>query len=332
MNKKKWTVGQLMGVSGSYWQAFALHTGVKLEVFTLIGADEVSAQEIARKLGGDARGVATRLNALSAMGLLIKKEEQYANTEESKSLLVKGSPRYIGYMVKHHHHLVDAWSRLDQAVKSGKPSRKRGRRDEEERESFLMGMFNTAMGIAPHLAGELDLTGRTHLLDLGGGPGTYAIHFCLANPELRATVFDVAPTRPFARKTIEKFGMSGRIDFTAGSYLEDDLIGRTYDVAWLSHILHAEGPKACQMIINKAALALEPGGLLLIHEFILNDSFDGPLFAALFSLNMLVNTDEGRSYSEGEIKEMLKKAGLRNIRRLPFKGPTESGVMMGVRA
>jgi hypothetical protein len=75
---------------------------------------------------------------------------------------------------------------------------------------------------------------------------------------------------------------------------------------------------------------LSPGGLLLIHDFILNDSFDGPLFPAVFSLNMLVNTDEGRSYSEGHISEMMSRAGAKEIRRLPFKGPNESGIVCGV--
>ena len=331
MKNKEWTAGRLMGVSGSYWQACALHAGVELDVFTLIGADEVSTEEIARRMGGDLRGVTMLLNALSAIGLLIKKGQRYSNREESKALLVKGSPNYVGYMIMHHHHLVEAWSRLDQAVQTGKPARKRGARDEKELESFLMGMFNTAMGIAPNLARELDLEGRRHLLDLGGGPGTYAIHFCLANPELKATVFDLETTRPFARKTVAQFGLLERIDFIAGNYLDDDQIDGAYDAVWLSHILHGEGPDASRMIINKAVSALEPGGLLLVHDFILNDSFDGPLFPALFALNMLVNTEEGRAYSEGEIKGMLENAGLCDIRRLPFIGPNEAGIVRGLK-
>jgi SAM-dependent methyltransferase len=232
-------------------------------------------------------------------------------------------------MVMHHHNLVGAWSHLDRAVMTGKPVRKTPVLDEEERQSFLMGMFNLAMGIAPDLAKQIDLKGKNHLLDLGGGPGTYAIHFCLANPELKATVYDLPTTRPFAEKTISEFEVSDRIDFLAGDYVKDDVSG-AYDVAWLSHVLHGEGPNACRMIIDKAVSVLEPGGLLLIHDFILNDTLDGPMFAALFSLNMLVNTDQGQSYSEGQIKEMLTGAGLKNIRRLHFKGPNESGIISGV--
>lgn len=323
-----WNVGKLLEVSGSYWHACTLHAGVKLDLFSRIEAGDNTAEDIAGGLGYDVRGVAVLLDALAAMGLIVRAKSRYSNTATSKSLLVKGSPQYIGYMIMHHHHLVEAWSHLDQAVRTGKPARERGAFDEEERESFLMGMFNLAMGIAPRLAGEIDLNEKRHLLDLGGGPGTYAIHFCLANPNLKATVADLTTTRPFAEKTISRFGLSDRIDFVPCNYLKDDVEG-SYDVAWLSHILHGEGPDECQMIIKKAVSSLAHGGLMLIHDFVLNDTSDGPLFPAIFSLNMLINTDKGRSYTEEQIKEMMIEAGLTNIKRLAFEGPNESGIMSG---
>ena len=83
------------------------------------------------------------------------------------------------------------------------------------------------------------------------------------------------------------------------------------------------------MILRKAAASLKDGGVMLIHDFILNDTSDGPLFPAIFSLNMLINTDKGRSYTESQIREMMTEAGLRNIERLPFEGPTESGILSG---
>ena len=188
-------------------------------------------------------------------------------------------------------------------------------------------MFNLAMGIAPLIAKEIDLSRRKHLLDLGGGPGTYAIHFCLENPALKATIADLSTTRPFAEKTVEHFHLSDRIDFVPNNYLEDDLKGR-YDVAWLSHILHGEGPDGCRMIIEKAASVLEKGGDLFVHDFILDDNSDGPLFPAIFSLNMLINTRKGRSYTESQIRTMLSEAGLRDITKLSYRGPNESSILV----
>jgi hypothetical protein len=191
-----------------------------------------------------------------------------------------------------------------------------------------MGMFNLAMGLAPQLVPQIDLSTRKHLLDLGGGPGTYAIHFCLNNPGLRAAVYDLPTTRPFAEKIIKQFNLSDRIDFRDGNYLTDPIEGH-YDVAWLSHILHGEGPEDCRMIIQKAVDALDPQGTIIIHEFILNNSMDGPLFPALFSLNMLLGTDSGQSYSEQQLSGMLLAAGVNNIRRIPLKSPNDSGLLVG---
>jgi SAM-dependent methyltransferase len=327
MGEEQWNPGKLMKVAGAFWESFPLHVAVDLDVFTRIGDGSLSAREIASKWKGNERSVRMLLDAMAAMGLLEKRTDKYSNTEAAKAFLVKTSPGYLGHAVKHHYHLVSSWSKLSKAVKTGKPVRKR-RRTKTELESFLMAMDNNASSLAPRITQEVDLSQRRHLLDMGGGPGTYAIHFCQANPNLRATVFDLATTKPFAQKSIGRFGLSARVDFQAGDYLRDPVQG-TYDVAWLSQILHSMGPEDCLTVIQKAVSVLEPGGLILVHEFLLNDTRDGPLFPALFALNMLVNTEEGRSYSEGEVKDMLAKAGVRNIRRLPFRGPTDSGILSG---
>ena len=69
----------------------------------------------------------------------------------------------------HHHHLVESWSQLDQCVQSGQAIRDRSSfSDDEWRESFLMGMFNMAMNMAPMLIPKIDISSRRHLLDLGG--------------------------------------------------------------------------------------------------------------------------------------------------------------------
>lgn len=330
MSHDPWTVETLLKTSGSYWQSCTLQAGVALGIFTLIGDRWLGADEVAEKLPADLRGITILLNGLTAMGLLVQKEGRYGNVPESKTLLVEDSPRYLGYIIQHHHHLVKAWSELVEAVRTGKPVRGRSSHsEEEERESFLMGMHNLAMSTAPQVAEQVELAGKEHLLDLGGGPGTYAIQFCLANPKLRATVYDLPTTSPFAHNTMAEFGMIERMEFIGGDYLEEEIPG-SYDVAWLSHILHGEGPEECQTIINKTVSVLQGGGLILIHDFLLDDTMDGPLFPALFSANMLINTPMGQSYSESQIKEMLHRAGVREISRLPFKGQNDSGIMSGI--
>jgi SAM-dependent methyltransferase len=329
MEAPAWNPGSLLELSGYYWKTCTLHAGVKLDVFTVIGDTQLTADAAADRTGCDRRGMQRLLDALTAMGLLVKKDGSYGNTPESLKFLSKAGGNYIGYMIMHHHHLVESWARLDQAVKTGRPQRSRTSfSDAQRRESFLMGMFNMAMSVAPRIVPLIDLGGRRRLLDLGGGPGTYAIFFCRQNPGLKATVFDLPTSRPFAERTIARFDMTDRVEFVDGNFIEDPIQGR-FDVVWMSHILHGEGPDACQLMIKKAAGALAPGGMIIIHDFILDDAMDGPLFPALFSLNMLLGTPAGQSYSEKQIKKMLSEAGIGEIRHLRFDSPNDSSLLIG---
>lgn len=327
MEQPTWSPAELLKLSGGYWSACALHAGVKLDLFSHSG----TLAEIAEAIASDMRGLEMLLNALTALHLLHKTGERYAPTAFAAEYLARSSPRYLGYIIMHHHHLMSGWSRLDELVRSGAPLRGRVSHagDEAERESFEMGMFNLAMQIAPRIVAKVDLRDRQRLLDLGGGPGSYAIHFCQANPNLTATVYDLPTTRPFAAKTIASFGLGDRINFVAGDFTSD-AIPRGFDVAWLSHILHGEGPQGCAVILQRAVAALEPGGLLLVQEFILDDTMDGPLFPALFSLNMLLGTPQGRAYSQGQLVSMLNTAGVTSIRRLEIDLPNGAGVLAGI--
>ena len=329
MTTQPWNPGELLELSGAFWKTCALHAAVKLDVFSAIGDNRLSAETIAAKIGGSLKGVERLLNALVAMALLEKNDDAYGNIPGGRDFLSKQSPQYIGHAIQHHHHLVEGWAQLDQAVVTGQPIRSRSSFSKEEwRESFLMGMFNLAMNLAPQLVPLIDLSCNHHLLDLGGGPGTYAIHFCRNNPRLKATVFDLPSTKPFAEKTIEKFELADRIDFMAGNYVEDEIDGK-YDAAWLSHVLHGEGPQTCREIIRKTVSVMEPGATIVVHDFILNNTMDGPLFPALFSLNMLLGTSAGQTYSESQITDMLSGAGVKNIRRIPAQSPNDSGIMLG---
>ena len=315
LEKRTWKLPQLLELSGGYWSTCALHAGIKLGVFTPLAGEPLAAQELASRINCDSRGLSMLLNALTALELLDKQGETYVATPFAAEFLSRTSPSYMGHIIMHHHNLMPGWANLDKAVQSGAPIRERASHEDAEasRESFLMGMFNLATLIAPKIVQQIELSGRRRLLDLGGGPGTYAIHFCQQNPELSAVICDLPTTRSFAEQTVERFGLSGRISFLARDF-ESEELPAGFDVAWLSHILHGVGPQACAGILKKALSALEPGGMIMIQEFILDDTKDAP---------------DGQAYSESELIEMLAAAGVSDPRRLPMELPNGAGVIAG---
>jgi hypothetical protein len=328
MAQQEWNPGSLLSLANSCWPAITLQTAVKLDIFSCIADGCAEPEALAGKIGADARATAMLCNALAAMGLLVKQGSEYGNAEPARRYLVKGSPDYIGYIIMHFYHTVESWWHLPQAIRTGAQISSVYEKTEDERESFLMGMHNLASALAPAIAGILDLGSAGTLLDLGGGPGTYAVNFCLKNPGLQAFVFDLPESRLYAQRTIAAAGLSDRVTFMPGNYDTEDIPG-TYDAVWLSQILHAEGPADGQKLISKAAAALNAGGAIFIHEFILNDDMAGPVFPAIFSLNMLVATKGGQAYSEEQLRHMLEQAGVKDIQRLAFTGPNDSGIICG---
>lgn len=330
-DERSWTPARALELSGSYWSACALHAGLKLGVFSALAGEFRDAATVADITRTDARALAMLLEALAALGLLQVQGGRYANSEFARLYLVREADGYLGHIMLHHHHLMASWAQLHASVRSGRPAHVGSGDDadaEERRTSFLLGMYNLAHTLAPQLAPLLALSRRSRLLDLGGGPGTYALHFCRHYPQLRAEIFDLPTTRPFAERTIARFNLADRVTFQSGDYLRDPVAGR-FDVAWLSHILHGEGPDGCRKIIEHAVAALDPGGMIIVQEFILDDAVPGPLFPALFSLNMLLVTEQGQAYREEELRRMLTDAGVKDVRRLQHGLPNPGGLLIG---
>ena len=325
----EWSPQRLLEVSGAYWQGCTLQAAIRLDLFSHLTDASLSAEALAKLLNCDRRALAMLLRALAAMGLLVKDQAGYHCPEPCRYWLDRNSNQYLGHIIQHHMHLVASWNHLDQAVRHGQPQRNRASFSEGEwREAFLLGMHNLSSLLAPQLVPQIDIGPARTLLDVGGGPGTWSINFCRYHQNLRATVFDLPTSEPIAMGNIGRVGMSERISFVGGDFLLDPL-GEDFDVAWLSQVLHSEGPQSAALLVRKAADALAPGGLLLIHEFILNDHDEGPLHPALFALNMLLGTEQGQSYSEGELGRMCSQAGLGDIHRIELPAQLNSGIIAG---
>jgi 2-polyprenyl-3-methyl-5-hydroxy-6-metoxy-1,4-benzoquinol methylase len=187
---------------------------------------------------------------------------------------VRGKDDYRGAIVRHMHHTWWGWSELEETVKRGHADMDTTERwldrvadpEQEWVGDFIWGMHAIARDLAPQVAPLLNFTGVTSLLDLGGGPATYAIAFAQANPTMRATVFDLPRPIEIAGENIRRHGLEGRIDTLTGNFLTDD-IGSGYDFIWISQILHSHTEEQCRLIIEKSVRALNPGGQVVIQDF-----------------------------------------------------------------
>ncbi len=323
-------VQYLNELSYGYWKAQALFAAVEFDVFTLIGVRGKSGKLIARKLGTDPRATEMLLNALVSLKLLRKSKEIYSNTAVSRRCLTKNSPAYQVDRIRHFKNMWEYWSGLGRAVKTGKPTAlynsKKGV-DKKRLRVFISAMHNTATVHADEIYTKLKIEKYSRLLDLAGGQGSYSVIFAKKNRNLKAVVFDLPDVIKLTKEHIKESGMTGQIDTKAGNCLEDNLGKDKYDIVLVSHLLHAYEASDNRKILKKCWDSLMKRGIVVVQEFILNPSKTMPLFGTLFSLNMLMGTQGGASYSAVEMKEWLKKAGFKNLKRIDLG--MGSGLIIG---
>jgi len=321
----------VMRISSAYWDSSVLHAAHNLDIFTKLSKGPATAEELAEEVDADVRGLEMILIACTCLGLLKKEEGRFANTEVAETFLVQGSPRYQGGIVKMFQEWVDPWSRLTEAVKTGKPVVvKQHDKGEEATRAYIMGMLYRGIPQAELLAREEPLTGKRRLLDVGGGPGIFSIIFCRENPGLKADVFDLPQTLRVTRDIIADWHAAESVSTVEGSYLEDEF-GSGYDVVLLSSMISQEGPEVIKSIIQKSFDAMESGGRILIQEQFLNTEKSGPMLPVLVGLNQLVHTPAGRAYSAQEVADMAAEVGFTDLAFRPLPDPSPFTLITGVK-
>jgi hypothetical protein len=299
------------------WAAQALFAANQLGLFDLL-ADKgpIGADAIAGGLATDPDSTRRLLGALAASDVIVhdRANDTFANSSAADAFLVSGRAESMSTWVA----LIGQWNqtfgKLPESVRTGQPAEVPeehlgGSSDYTRR--FIIGMHDYAIGPGQELAKFLDLGGRTRLLDVGGGPGTYSVLLAEANPSLTCAVFDLPDVVAIADEVIAERGLSERISTAAGDYHTDDF-PRGYEVGLVSNVLHQEDWDSCVRILRQTFESVEPGGLGVVHAMFLNEDGDGPLWPSLHNLLMLLVYRGGRAYTVGQTFQMFEAAGFRD--------------------
>jgi hypothetical protein len=308
---------RLEKLSSGFMEARIMITAAELDIFSAIGGRERTAAEVAGELGLHAPSTERLLNALTAMKLLAKRRGRFRNTRAALEHLTSDSPEPLGDIMRHRGGMWERWSKLTSIVRTGRvPVCKR---TAERTEHFIKGMSNVAALSAVEAAGALarELRKTKRFLDVGGGPGSYACVFAQKYPGLRATLADLPDVLAIARETVQAAGLQKRVTLKECDLLTPAPLGRGFDLALLSNVVHSFKPKDAAAVIARTAAAVRRGGHVAVKEFCLEKDGTAPHFAALFSINMLV-AEAGDSYPAGQLREWMADAGLGRFRQVPL--------------
>ena len=320
------SISEIVDLASAFYGSAVLFAALDLGVFKALaeigGSGDLSA--LAHETGASPRGLRLLLDACVAEGLLGKQEDTYFNTEAGKMALVPGGPADLSKAVRYNQDVYPAWGRLADLARTGEPveSPQLHLGDDPERtRRFALSMRGRALAIGRGVVPMLDFEGCTKLLDLAGGPGTYAELIAQANPGLSVVTVDVPAVSAVARDCVAEAGLSDSIECRAGDYHRDEYETAAYDIVTIFGALHQESPAQIVGILSRAYRALKPGGRVVVLDMMTDETHAAPTFSALFALNMALTTENGWVFSDAELKGWMREAGFEPGETRPVPPP-----------
>jgi SAM-dependent methyltransferase len=319
----------VVDMASAYYASATLFAAVESGIFACLAAEPATSETAAARLGLDPRGVRLLLDACTALGLLVKDGGRYTNSPAAASCLVPGAPSDLTRAIQYNRDVYAAWGRLPELVRTGRPVEAPALHlgdDPERTRRFVLAMHGRAMGIGRAVVPLLPLANCRRLLDLAGGPGTYAVLMAQANPGLSCTVVDLPGVVAVARELVAQAGLAGRVELVPGDY-HTAVFPSGYDVVTIFGALHQESPDAIRDILRRAHAALVPDGRIFILDLMTDDTHAEPVFSALFAVNMALTTDDGWVFADTELAGWLTEAGFADCCVRPVPPPMPHWLM-----
>ena len=307
-----------------FMAARTLHVALELRLFTHVAAGAHTLTQVARALGLAERAAGRLLYACAALGLVQVTGGGFCNTPLTQQYLVEGRPTFIGSYLQMFDALgYHRWEQMSAALRHNGPVVELDHPyhyladDAEAARTFSAAQHAGSRSLGYALARRVDWTPFTCLLDLGGGSGAYTVAILQRYPHLRAVIFDLPQVCRLAEEVICQEGLAERVRIVAGDY-EHDALPPGPDVVLWSGNLHASSPESCRRVLTKLHALLPPTGMVLIHDYLLDDSHAAPLIPALLALHLTLVSEHGQVYSGAELCALLIQAGFAEISIQPF--------------
>ena len=307
-----------------FMAARTLHVALELQLFTHLAAGAQTLTQVAQALGLAQRAAGRLLYACAALGLVQVTGSVFRNTPLTQKYLVEGQPTFIGSYL----HMFDAlgyhrWEQMSAALRHNGPLDELHHPyayladDAEAARRFSAAQHAGSRSLGHALARRVDFTPFTCLLDLGGGSGAYTVEILRRYPHLHAIILDLPQVSRLAEEVMRQEGLAERVQTVAGDYEHEPLPPGPDVVLWSGN-LHASSPQSCQRVLTRLHALLPPAGMLLIHDYLLDDTHTGPLIPALLALHLTLVSEHGQVYSAAELRVLLAQAGFKAVHIEPF--------------
>ena len=308
-------VRQISKLAYGFMASKALFAALNVELFGHVSGGARDIEALSGLTGIPAHRMETLVAALVSSGVLVRESGGLVNASATETYLVPGAPAYFGdyYRFQIGGQIYAIMEHLDAGLIGDEEGLAHNRMsgwlsDPKRADDFSRAQHAGSIGPAMMLSKRLDLAGAHRMLDVAGGSGAYSIVFCQQNPDLTATILDFQTVVDVARRYVDEAGMADRITLTAGDALDTVWPGGQ-DILLMSYLLSAVDGADIAPLLQGAFEALRPGGRVMVHDFMLDETRSGPSSAALFFLSYLANQPDAVSFTSGELSTMITNAG-----------------------
>jgi 2-hydroxy-4-(methylsulfanyl)butanoate S-methyltransferase len=304
---------RLTDIAYGFMASKALFAALELDLFTDLADGPHTCAELSVRNAMAPNRLQTLLHALTGLGLTVLDGDAYSNAPAAGRWLVRGAPDAYGdyFRLQVAHQIYPALLDLDAGMAGTGGSFDTLTdllSDACEARTFTAGQHVASLGPAQALARRLPIRDARSLLDVGGGSGAFTIALCDRNPALRSTILDLPAVTDLASDYCAEAGLGERVDFLAGDALACAWPG-DQDVVLMSYLLSALGNGEVDVVLARAMDSLRPGGLLVLHDFMLDDDGHGPPIAALWFLQYVAYRSDGVSFSAADLRARIRGHG-----------------------
>ncbi|ACV61893.1 O-methyltransferase family 2 [Desulfofarcimen acetoxidans DSM 771] len=275
---------------------------VKTGIFQALHKEALTPEQLAQKLKADPRAVWVVTESLLELGYLKQTDNVLKISNQANSMFYNPeSPDYNGFAFMHTYDLFTPWLGLPDTIISGKPYPKEKKQGPPK--NFIRAMSHIAQKSAPNVTAYCleGLPRKSKILDIGGGPLTYAREFVKRGASV--TILDL----PAVIDMMQPDLLPGEpITMLKGDFNEG-LPDGPFDLIYLGNVCHIYGEKENRRLFQRSAKALSAEGRIAIIDMIRGTN----VHAALFAVNMLVNTENGGTWTFEQYKEWLTDAGFK---------------------
>jgi hypothetical protein len=322
-----------MQILTSRWVAQAVGAAAQHRFADILASGARLSSEVAREAGTHPGVTHRLLRALASFGIFAETDpDTFVNTPLSEALRegVPGSLRPMA-LYSSAPHIVQAWGLLPRSIATGE------------------GAFRHAHGVStwdylgahPDAAAEFDAAmtsnsqrqvgailaaydfGRFEtLVDVAGGAGLLLSSVLAKHERLEGVLFDLPHAIAHARALLGAPGASAyasRCKLVAGDAFV--AVPEGADAYMMKHILHDWSDEGSLGFLASIHRAARPGATLLVIDSVIEPG-NGPQFAKLLDINMLVMTEGGRERTLAEFRDLLQRGGFALEREVP----TSAGV------